>query len=36
MNRYDDEPPEWVKLVNKILHGQRKWEEEKMRFDGAT
>jgi len=27
------ELPEWVKLVNKVLHGLRKWEEEKSRFD---
>jgi len=25
----EDELPEWVKLVNRILHGQMKWEEEK-------
>jgi len=33
MNRDDDELPEWVKLVNRILYGQRQWEEEKRRFD---
>jgi hypothetical protein len=26
------ELPEWVKLVNKLLYGTRKWEEKK-RFD---
>jgi ABC-type amino acid transport substrate-binding protein len=33
MNHDESELPEWVKLVNRILHRQRKWEEEKRRFD---
>lgn len=32
MNR-EKELPEWMKLVNKVLQGQRKWEEEKKEFD---
>ena len=36
MNQDEYELPEWVKLVNRILHGQRKWEEEKRKFDGGT
>jgi hypothetical protein len=28
-----EEIPEWVKLVNRILHGPRKWEEERRDFD---
>jgi hypothetical protein len=27
------ELPEWVKLVNKLLYGTRKWDEEKRNFD---
>jgi len=27
------ELPEWVKLVNRVLHGRRKWEEKKWSFD---
>jgi len=35
MNREEElyELPEWVKFVNKVLHGRRKWEEEKLNFD---
>jgi len=35
MNREEEfcDLPEWVKLVNRILHGRRKWEEEKKAFD---
>jgi hypothetical protein len=33
MNHDDKELPEWVNLVNRVLHGQRKWEEEKRKFD---
>jgi len=29
------ELPEWVKLVNRILHGSRKREEEKKKFNRA-
>jgi len=28
------ELPEWVKLVNRLLYGERKWDEEKRNFDG--
>jgi len=27
------ELPEWVKLVNRVLHGPRKWGDEKREFD---
>jgi hypothetical protein len=27
------ELPEWVKLVNKLLYGTRKWDDEKRDFD---
>ena len=27
------ELPEWVKLVNRLLHGERKWDEEKRNLD---
>jgi len=27
------ELPEWVKLVNKLLYGKRKWDEEKRNFE---
>lgn len=35
MNREKElyELPEWVKLVNSVLHGRRKWEDEKRDFD---
>jgi len=38
MNQEKDlyELPEWVKFVNRVLHGRRKWEEEKERFNGRT
>jgi hypothetical protein len=29
----DEELPEWVKLVNRLLHGPRKCNEEKNIFD---
>ena len=32
----ESELPEWVKLVNRTLHGERKWEEEKKHFDKGT
>jgi hypothetical protein len=33
MNRENNELSEWAKLVNRILHEQRMWEEEKRNFD---
>ena len=33
MDKEDVELPVWVKFVNKLLHGRRKWEEEKRNFD---
>jgi hypothetical protein len=27
------ELPEWVKLVNKLLHSERNWEQGKRNFD---
>jgi len=32
MNPEEDlrELPEWVKLVNRLLYGKRKWDEEKL------
>jgi len=27
------ELPEWVKLVNRLLYGERKWDEEKRDLD---
>jgi len=29
MNKKEGELPEWVNFVNRVLHGRRKWEEEK-------
>jgi len=29
----EDEMPEWVKLVNKILQDRGKWQDEKKGFD---
>lgn len=38
MNREKEvyELPEWVKLVNRILHGSRKWHDEKRNFDRVS
>jgi len=36
MDKENIELPEWVKFVNRILHGRRKWEEEKKKFDGSV
>jgi len=31
----EEELPEWVKLVNRLLHGRRNWEEEKSILDDS-